>query len=54
MIGAYKVLIRDVGVDNSIVSRIMNAERDSKIDDALVPMTDGPRWNAVFMNGPAK
>ncbi len=43
MIGAYKALIHDVGVDNSIVSRIMNAARDSKIDDALGPMTDGPR-----------
>ena len=48
MIGAYKALISDVGVDNGIVSRIMNAARDSKINDALVPMTDGPRWNAVL------
>jgi hypothetical protein len=48
MIGAYKALIRDVGVDNGIVSRIMNAARDSKINDALVPMTDNPRWNAVL------
>jgi hypothetical protein len=48
MIGAYKALICDVGVDNGIVSRIMNAARDSKIDDALVPMTDGPHWNAVL------
>ena len=48
MIGAYKALIHDVGVDNGIVSRIMNAARDSKINDALVPMTDGPNWNAVL------
>jgi hypothetical protein len=48
MIGAYKALILGVGVDNGIVSRIMNAARDSKIDDALVPMTDGPRWNSVL------
>ncbi len=48
MIGAYKALIHDVGVDNDIVSRIMNAVRDSKIADQLVPMTDSPRWNAVL------
>lgn len=38
----------DVGVDNDIVSRTMNVARDSKIDDALVPMTDDPHWNAVL------
>jgi hypothetical protein len=48
MIGAYKALICDVGVDNGIVSRIMNAARDSEINDAMVPMTDGPHWNTVL------
>jgi hypothetical protein len=48
MIGAYKALICDVGVDNVIVSRIKNAARDSKINDPSVPMTDGPCWNAVL------
>jgi hypothetical protein len=48
MIGAYKALICDVGDYNGIVSRIMNAARDSKIDDPSVSMTDGPRWNVVL------
>ena len=48
IIGAYKVFICDVSVDNGIVSRIMNALRDSKINDAMVPITDGPHWNAVL------
>jgi len=26
----------------------MNVARDSKIDDALVPMTDDPHWNDVL------
>jgi hypothetical protein len=53
-IGAHKALICIVSVDNRIVSRIMNAARDSKIDDALVHMTDGPRWNAVLHEWPRK
>jgi hypothetical protein len=49
LIGAYKALVRDVGADNSIVSRIKNAARDAKIDDPSVPTTaEGPRWNAVL------
>ena len=48
MIGAHKALICDVGVDNGIVSKIMNAVRGTKIDDPSVPMSDGPRWNAVL------
>jgi hypothetical protein len=48
LIGAYKSLIHDIGVDNSILSRIMNAARDAKIDDVSVPLTDGPRWNTVL------
>ncbi len=48
LIGAYKSLICDVGVNNGIVSQIMNAARDTKIDDVSVPMTDGPQWNTVL------
>ena len=49
LIGAYKALVRDVGADNDIVSRIKNAARDAQIDDPSVPMTaEGPRWNAVL------
>ncbi len=48
LISTYKSLIRDVGVDNSIVSQIMNLARDDKIDDVSVLMTDGPQWNTVL------